>query len=221
VVPEAQHRLQGRCSLTTAKLHQLTSRCRPCCSHAPRGCDSPLFSSNTKFESATGWPSFWAPFEGAIETSEDRGFFLLIRTEVHCRRCGGHLGHILARSRPACGIALMALHSSLCQPEQPVSCIFMWPFGTNATTRHVRSNDRFRGKSGPHMLTSSSSIREPRLPLPGKFAAMHDARGFIDNRASFRQRAICSCKMIPSVSGMSRQRHALYLVLAQGHGVCR
>lgn len=59
------------------------------------GCDLPLFSSNTKFESATGWPSFWAPLrEGAIETSEDRSFFFLIRTEVHCRRCGGHLGHI-------------------------------------------------------------------------------------------------------------------------------
>jgi peptide-methionine (R)-S-oxide reductase len=59
------------------------------------GCDLPLFSSHTKFESATGWPSFWAPLrEGAIETSEDRSFFFLIRTEVHCRRCGGHLGHI-------------------------------------------------------------------------------------------------------------------------------
>jgi peptide-methionine (R)-S-oxide reductase len=45
------------------------------------GCDLPLFSSNTKFESGTGWPSFWAPIEGAIETSEDRSFFFLVRTE--------------------------------------------------------------------------------------------------------------------------------------------
>ena len=58
------------------------------------GCELPLFSSTTKFESKTGWPSFWTPIEGAIETSEDRSFFFLIRTEVHCRRCGGHLGHV-------------------------------------------------------------------------------------------------------------------------------
>ena len=58
------------------------------------GCDLPLFSSSTKFDSKTGWPSFWAPIEGAIETSEDRSFFFSIRTEVHCRRCGSHLGHV-------------------------------------------------------------------------------------------------------------------------------
>jgi peptide-methionine (R)-S-oxide reductase len=58
------------------------------------GCDLPLFSSNTKFESGTGWPSFWAPIEGAVETSQDRSLFFVVRTEVHCRRCGGHLGHV-------------------------------------------------------------------------------------------------------------------------------
>jgi peptide-methionine (R)-S-oxide reductase len=58
------------------------------------GCDLPLFSSGTKFDGWTGWPSFWAPIEGAIGTSEDRSFFFLVRTEVHCRRCGGHLGHV-------------------------------------------------------------------------------------------------------------------------------
>jgi peptide-methionine (R)-S-oxide reductase len=58
------------------------------------GCDFALFSSSTKFESETGWPSFWAPIEGAIETSEDRSYFFLVRTEVHCLRCGGHLGHV-------------------------------------------------------------------------------------------------------------------------------
>ena len=57
------------------------------------GCDLPLFSSETKFESGTGWPSFWQPLDNAIGTSEDRSFFMT-RTEVHCRRCGGHLGHI-------------------------------------------------------------------------------------------------------------------------------
>jgi peptide-methionine (R)-S-oxide reductase len=57
------------------------------------GCDLPLFSSETKFESGTGWPSFWQPLDNAIGTTEDRSFFMT-RTEVHCRRCGGHLGHI-------------------------------------------------------------------------------------------------------------------------------
>ena len=58
------------------------------------GCSLPLFSSSTKYESGTGWPSFWAPIEGAIATTEDRSFLFLVRTEVHCRRCGGHLGHV-------------------------------------------------------------------------------------------------------------------------------
>jgi peptide-methionine (R)-S-oxide reductase len=58
------------------------------------GCDLPLFSSSTKFDSKTGWPSFWAPIEGAVATSEDRSFFFLVRTEVHCHRCGSHIGHV-------------------------------------------------------------------------------------------------------------------------------
>jgi peptide-methionine (R)-S-oxide reductase len=57
------------------------------------GCDLPLFSSETKFDSGTGWPSFYAPIEGAVETGSDWSFGLL-REEVHCRRCGGHLGHV-------------------------------------------------------------------------------------------------------------------------------
>ena len=57
------------------------------------GCGAPLFEADTKFESGTGWPSFYAPIEGATETSEDRKFFMT-RTEVHCARCGGHLGHV-------------------------------------------------------------------------------------------------------------------------------
>lgn len=57
------------------------------------GCDLPLFSSDTKFESGTGWPSFYQPLDNAVGTSTDRSF-LMTRTEVHCRRCGGHLGHV-------------------------------------------------------------------------------------------------------------------------------
>src|SRR5436305_2116364 len=57
------------------------------------GCDLPLFSSDTKYESGTGWPSFWQPLPDAVGTTVDKSFFMT-RTEVHCRRCGGHLGHV-------------------------------------------------------------------------------------------------------------------------------
>ena len=60
---------------------------------ACKGCALSLFASTTKFDSGTGWPSFYAPLKNAVATTTDRAL-LMERTEVHCRRCGGHLGHV-------------------------------------------------------------------------------------------------------------------------------
>ena len=67
------------------------------------GCDLDLFSSTTKFESGTGWPSFWAPVENAVGTVEDRSYGM-VRTSVHCSRCGGHLGHVFDDGPPPTGL---------------------------------------------------------------------------------------------------------------------
>ncbi len=67
------------------------------------GCELPLYSSETKYESGTGWPSFWAPLDNAIGTSVDNSWFMS-RTEVHCRRCGGHLGHVFEDGPPPTGL---------------------------------------------------------------------------------------------------------------------
>jgi peptide-methionine (R)-S-oxide reductase len=74
----------GSCALLTEKRRGLFS-----CA----GCDQPLFDTETKFESGTGWPSFNTPVPGAVETTEDRRYGM-VRVEVHCANCGSHLGHV-------------------------------------------------------------------------------------------------------------------------------
>lgn len=63
------------------------------------GCDQPLFRADVKFESGTGWPSFNDPVPGSVETTTDRSYGM-VRTEVHCSRCGSHLGHVFDDGPP-------------------------------------------------------------------------------------------------------------------------
>ncbi|WP_425041043.1 peptide-methionine (R)-S-oxide reductase MsrB [Primorskyibacter sp. S187A] len=70
--------------------------------YACRGCDLPLYPSSTKYDSGTGWPSFYQPLNNAVATKPDRKL-LVRRTEVHCRRCGSHLGHVFNDGPPPTG----------------------------------------------------------------------------------------------------------------------
>jgi peptide-methionine (R)-S-oxide reductase len=70
--------------------------------YACAGCDLALFSSKTKYDSGSGWPSFWAPLPNAVSTKDDTSF-AMDRTEVHCVRCAGHLGHVFDDGPPPTG----------------------------------------------------------------------------------------------------------------------
>jgi len=101
LTPEQYHVLRehgteraGTCAL----LHEKRSGSFNCAA-----CDNKLFKSGPKFESGTGWPSFFAPIEGAVGTSTDRSLFMT-RTEVHCARCGSHLGHVFDDGPPPTGL---------------------------------------------------------------------------------------------------------------------
>ena len=90
--PEAYHvlRKHGTERAGTSPLNHVSGPGKFSCA----GCGAELFDAGTKFESGTGWPSFFAPLsETAVGTKTDRSFFMT-RTEVHCARCGGHLGHV-------------------------------------------------------------------------------------------------------------------------------
>lgn len=86
--------------------------------YACAGCALPLFSSSTKFDSGTGWPSFWQPLDDAVAARQDRSFGMA-RTEVHCRRCGGHLGHVFDDGPPPTGLRYCMNGLSLNFQPQP------------------------------------------------------------------------------------------------------
>jgi len=91
LTPEQYRVLRGR-GTERAFTSPLNNEKRPG-SFVCAACGQPLFDSKTKYESGTGWPSFWKPLDNAVGTTVDRTFFM-VRTEVHCANCGSHLGHV-------------------------------------------------------------------------------------------------------------------------------
>ena len=102
LLSEAQFRVLRLSDTEAPNTSPLTDEQRAGTYHCA-GCALPLYASATKFESGTGWPSFWQPLDNAVATQRDAGP-LGLRTEVHCRRCGGHLGHVFTDGPPPTGL---------------------------------------------------------------------------------------------------------------------
>ena len=101
LTPEQYYVLRGHGTErpgTCALLHEKRTGTFTCA-----GCGQQLFVADRKFESGTGWPSFFAPLEGSIGTSDDSSHSM-VRTEVHCNNCGGHLGHVFPDGPPPTGL---------------------------------------------------------------------------------------------------------------------
>lgn len=101
VLSDAQYAILREESTERAGTSPLNGEKRPGVFHCA-GCDLPVYSSKAKYDSGTGWPSFWESLPDAVRTKEDNSFFST-RTEVHCRRCGGHFGHIFDDGPPPTG----------------------------------------------------------------------------------------------------------------------
>ncbi|TXM66190.1 peptide-methionine (R)-S-oxide reductase MsrB [Methylobacterium sp. WL103] len=131
--PEARSEAEWKATLTPEQYRVLrehgTERAGTSCLLAEKrpgtftcaGCGTPLFVNETKFESGTGWPSFFEPLPGAVETQVDRSHWM-VRTEAHCARCKGHLGHVFDDGPAPTGLRYCMNGTSLAfAPKEPAS----------------------------------------------------------------------------------------------------